>query len=63
MSSSDDPSSGLSSIASVSSQVEKHVRRDQVVDAFRSDCVDINERGARDFSAVAGNRDCHKGLA
>ena len=39
----EDPSSGLSSIASVCWKGEKHVRRDQVVDAFRSDCVDIDE--------------------
>ena len=62
MSSSDDPSSGLSSTASVCWQGEKHVRRDQVVDAFRSDCVDI-ERGARDFISVAGNRYCPQGIA
>ena len=52
MSSSDDPSSGLSSIASVCWQGEKHVRRDQVVDAFRSDCVDIEEREAQEISAL-----------
>ena len=39
MSSSDDPSRGLNSVASVCWQGEQHVRRDQVVDAFRSDCV------------------------
>ena len=52
----EDPSSGLSSIASVCWKGEKHIRRDQVVDAFRSDCV------AGDFSIVAGNWDCRKGL-
>ena len=52
MSSSDDPSSGLSSIASVCWQGEKHVRRDQVVDAFRSDCVDIDEKEAQEISSL-----------
>ena len=41
MSLSDDPSSGLNSVASVCRRGEQHDRRDQVVDAFRSDCVDI----------------------
>ena len=52
MSSSDDPSSGLNSKASVCWQGEKHVRRDQEVDAFRSDCVDIDEREAQEISAM-----------
>ena len=47
----DDPSSGLSSIASVGWKGEKHVRRDQVVDAFRSDCVDIVEKEAQEISS------------
>ena len=51
-SSSDDPSSRLSSIASVCWKGEKHVRRDQVVDAFRSDCVDIDEKEAQDISSL-----------
>ena len=38
MSLSDDPSSGLDSIASVFRRGEQLDRRDQVVDAFRSDC-------------------------
>ena len=33
-------------------QGEKHVRRDQVVDAFRSDCVEIEEREAQEISAL-----------
>ena len=52
----EDPSSGLSSIASVCWKGEKHSRRDQVVDAFRSDCVDIDEKEAQEIS------DCHKRL-
>ena len=48
----EDPSSGLSSKASVFWKGEKHVRRDQVVDAFRSDCVDIDEREAQEISAL-----------
>ena len=51
-SSSDDPSSGLSSIASVCWKGEKHVRRDQVVDAFRSDCVDTDEKEAQEISSL-----------
>ena len=51
-SSSDDPSSGFSSIASVCWQGEKHVRRDQVVDAFRCDCVDIDEKEAQEISSL-----------
>ena len=47
----EDPSSGLSSIASVCWEGEKHIRRDQVVDAFRSDCVDIDEKEAQEISA------------
>ena len=43
----EDPSSGLSSIASVCWKGEKHSRRDQVVDAFQSDCVDIDEKEAQ----------------
>ena len=41
----------------------KHVRRDQVVDAFRSDCVDIDEKGARDFISIVGNWICHKAVS
>ena len=52
MSSSDDLSSGLNSVSSVCWQGEKHVRRDQVVDAFRSDCVDIDEREAQEISSL-----------
>ena len=52
MSSSDDPSSGLSSVASVCWRGEQHVRRDQVVDAFRSDGVDMDERDAQEISAL-----------
>ena len=48
----EDPSSGLSSIASVCWKGEKHSRRDQVVDAFRSDCVDIDEKEAQEISAL-----------
>ena len=59
----EDPSSGLSSIASVCWKGEKHVRRDQVVDAFRSDCVDIDEEEAQEISSLlteigSVTRDC-----
>ena len=42
---------------------EKHVRRDQVVDAFRSDCVDIDEEEAQENSSLFSEigsvtRDC-----
>ena len=50
--SSDDPLGGSSSIASVCWKREKHVRRDRVVDAFRSDCVDIDEKEAQEISAL-----------
>ena len=53
MASSDDPSSGLSSMASVCWQGEKHVRRNQAIDAFRSDCVDIEEREAQKSSGLS----------
>ena len=48
----EDPSSGLSSTASVCWKGEKHVRRDLVVDAFRSDCVDIDEKEAHEISSL-----------
>ena len=59
----EDPSSGLSSTASVCWKGEKHVRRDQVVDAFRSDCVDIDEEEAQEISSLlteigSVTRDC-----
>ena len=59
----EDPSSGLSSIASLCWKGEKHVRRDQVVDAFRSDCVDIDEEEAQEISSLlteigSVTRDC-----
>ena len=59
----EDRSSGLSSIASVCWKGEKHVRRDQVVDAFRSDCVDIDEEEAQEISSLlteigSVTRDC-----
>ena len=62
-SSSDDPSSRLSSTASVCWKGEKHVRRNQVVDAFRSDCVDIDEKEAQEISSLlleigSVTRDC-----
>ena len=52
MSSSHDPSSGLNSAASVCRRGEQHDRRDQVVDAFRSDRVDTDEREAQEISAL-----------
>ena len=59
----EEPSSGLSTIASVCWKGEKHVRRDQVVDAFRSDCVDIDEEEAQEISSLLSEigsvtRDC-----
>ena len=51
-SSSDDPSSRLSSIASVCWKGEKHVRRYQAVDAFRSDGVHIFEEEAQEMSSL-----------
>ena len=59
----EDPSSGLSSIASVCWKGEKHIRRDQVVDAFRSDCVDIDDEEAQEISSLLSEigsvtRDC-----
>ena len=59
----EDPSSVLSSIASVCWKGEKHVRRDQVFDAFRSDYVDIDEKEAQEISSLLSEigsvtRDC-----
>ena len=65
----EDPSRGLSSTASVCWKGGKHIRRDQVVDAFRSDCVDIDEKEALQISALlleigTVTRDCenHQGI-
>ena len=58
-SSSDDPSSGSNSIASVCWRGEQHVRQNQVVDAFRSDSVDIGEKEAQEISFLVGNWICH----
>ena len=52
MSSSDDPSSGSNSIASMCWRGEQHVRRDQVVDAFRNDRIDIGEKEAQEISSL-----------
>ena len=67
--SSDDSLGGSSSIASVCLKREKHVRRDRMFDAFRSDCVDIDEKEAQEISAllleiVTVTRDCenHQGI-
>ena len=61
MPSADDPPSGSNSLASMCWREAQHVRRDQVVDAFRSDFVDIGERerGVRDFISIVGGWICH----
>ena len=59
MSSCEGPLSGLNLVSSVCWRGEQHIRRDRVVDAFRSDRVDIDERGARDFVSIVGNWICY----
>ena len=50
MSSADDPLSGTNSVASMCWRGEQQVRRDQVVDAFWSDRVEIGEKEAQEIS-------------